>query len=133
MSCGEVSELSLRTIADSFDHLIGATEQRKRYDKAECLSGFQIDDQIDLSDLLNWKISWLLPLENPPSAPGSLEKRTSWSVPRFFRITDRGSVAIVVALMSENFGLVFDLFGVRISGGNDHKDILCWRLCVHGR
>jgi hypothetical protein len=47
-----------------FDHLIGAAKQRKRYGNAEGLGGFQIDDQIDLSDLLNRKISRLLPLEN---------------------------------------------------------------------
>jgi len=43
--------------------LVSAAKQRKRYGKVECLGGFQIDDQIDLSDLLNWKISRLLPLE----------------------------------------------------------------------
>ena len=52
-------------ILSLFDHLVGAAKQRKRYGKAECFSGFQIDDQIDLSDLLNWKISRLFPLENP--------------------------------------------------------------------
>jgi hypothetical protein len=48
-----------------FDNLIGAAKQRKRYGKAECLSGLQTDDEIDPSDLLNWKISRLLPFENP--------------------------------------------------------------------
>jgi hypothetical protein len=45
--------------------LVSAAEQRKRYGKAEGLGGFQIDDQIDLGDLLNWKISQLLPLKDP--------------------------------------------------------------------
>src|SRR5262249_47579006 len=49
----------------SFDHLVGAAKQRKRYGKAEGLGGFQIDDQLDLGGLLNWKIGRLLPLDNP--------------------------------------------------------------------
>jgi hypothetical protein len=48
----------------SFDHLVGASEQRKRHSKAEALGGFQIDDQLDLGGLLNWKIGWLFTLEN---------------------------------------------------------------------
>jgi hypothetical protein len=48
-----------------FDHLVGAAKHRKRYGKAEGLGGFQIDDQLDLGGLLNWKIGRLLPLENP--------------------------------------------------------------------
>src|ERR1700720_2893581 len=48
-----------------FDHLVSAAKQGKRYGKAECLSGYQIDDQVFFSDLFTWKISRLLPLENP--------------------------------------------------------------------
>jgi hypothetical protein len=47
-----------------FDHQVGAPKQRKRYGKAERLGGFQIDDQLDLGGLLNWKIAWLFTLEN---------------------------------------------------------------------
>jgi hypothetical protein len=45
-----------------FDHQIGAAKQRKRYRKAEGLCGFQVNDQLDLGGLLNWKIGWLFPL-----------------------------------------------------------------------
>jgi hypothetical protein len=48
-----------------FDHLVGAAKHRNRHGKAECFSRFQVDDEVDLSDLLNWKINRLLPLENP--------------------------------------------------------------------
>ncbi len=59
-------------------------------------------------------------------AAGSLEKRTSWAVPRFFGITQRVPVAVVVALTSENFGLVMlDFFNVDSCSGNDRSDILC--------
>ena len=37
---------------------------------------------------------------------GSLEKKTSWAVPRFLRITQRVPVAVVVALTGEHFGFV---------------------------
>src|SRR5215813_10606127 len=47
-----------------FDNQVSAAKQRKRYGKAEGLGGFQIDDQLDLGGLLNWKIGRLLPLEN---------------------------------------------------------------------
>jgi hypothetical protein len=43
-----------------FDHLVGAAKQRERYVKAKGLGRFQIDDQLDLGSLLNWKISRLL-------------------------------------------------------------------------
>src|SRR5262249_16709757 len=49
----------------SFDHLVGAAKQRKRYGKAEGLGGFQIDYQLDLGAVLNWKIGRLPPFENP--------------------------------------------------------------------
>ena len=58
------ADLCAAAFLSLFDNLIGAAKQRKCYGKAECLSGFQIDDQINLSDLLNRKISRLLPLEN---------------------------------------------------------------------
>ena len=48
-----------------FDHVVGATKQRKRYIEAEALGGFQINDQFDLGGLLNWKVGRLFPLENP--------------------------------------------------------------------
>ena len=50
-----------------FDHKVGAAKRRKRYGKAEGLGGFQIDDQLDLGGLLNWKIGWLFTIENAGS------------------------------------------------------------------
>src|SRR5690242_21126536 len=51
----------------SFDHQVGAAKQRQRDGKAEGLGRLQIDDQLDLGGLLNWKIGRLFPLENPAS------------------------------------------------------------------
>ena len=62
---------------------------------------------------------------------GSLKKRTSWAVPRFFGITQRIPITVVVAL-TEDFGLVMlDFFSVR--SGNDPRDIVCWRCFFRDR
>jgi hypothetical protein len=47
-----------------FDHLVGAAK-RNRHGKAEYFSRFQVGDEVDVSDLLNWKINRLPSLENP--------------------------------------------------------------------
>ena len=49
----------------SFDHLVGAGEQRLRHCQAKCFRGLQVDEQLELGRLLNWQIGWLLTLEDP--------------------------------------------------------------------
>ena len=46
--------------ASSFDHLVGAGEQRGRDARVESLSGFEVDDQLELARRLNRKIARLL-------------------------------------------------------------------------
>src|SRR5262249_54096 len=48
----------------SFDHLICARYQRLWHIDTERFRGFLVDDQLDLSGLLNRKIGRFLPLEN---------------------------------------------------------------------
>src|SRR5262249_4373701 len=54
-----------RTLAPLFAHLVGARNQRLWHTDPERPGGFLIDDQLDLTGLLNGKIGRLLPLENP--------------------------------------------------------------------
>src|ERR1700750_2151466 len=50
---------SLR-LAHSFDHLVGAGEQRDRKGETERLRSFEIDDHLDLAGLLDRKVARLV-------------------------------------------------------------------------
>src|SRR6266568_5510317 len=50
--------------AASLDHLVRAQKQRLRDCEAECPGGLQVDDNIELSGLLDREIAWLRALEN---------------------------------------------------------------------
>jgi hypothetical protein len=53
------------TRAASFDHLIGAGEQRSRHFEAKRLRGLQVDDHFELRRLLNGKIRRISALQGP--------------------------------------------------------------------
>src|SRR6516162_7839338 len=54
----------MRRKTSLFDHLVGGGEQRLRHGEPECLRGFEIDDQLKFSGLLNWQFTGLLAPEN---------------------------------------------------------------------
>jgi hypothetical protein len=39
---------------ESFDHLVGTTEERHRDGQTECLRCLEVDDQLDFCGLLDW-------------------------------------------------------------------------------
>src|SRR5262245_44847184 len=64
-NCLRVSFIAVTsTRASSLDHLVGASEQRQRNVKAECLCGLHVDDEFDLDCLLDWHLRRLLAFEN---------------------------------------------------------------------
>jgi len=48
----------------SFDHLVGAGEQRRRHPEIERLCSDQVDDQFELRGLLDRQIARLRPAQN---------------------------------------------------------------------
>src|SRR5881392_2854573 len=50
----------------SFDHLVGATRQRKRDSDADSPGGLEVEDQLDFRGLHDREVSGLLAFENAP-------------------------------------------------------------------
>src|SRR4051794_32826789 len=70
-------------LAHSFDHLVGAQQERCRHLNAERLGGLEIDRQLGLCGLLDWQVRRLVTLENAAGVDAS----------EAIRIRDAGSVA----------------------------------------
>src|SRR5260370_29889424 len=69
-----------------FDHLIGRREEGRRHGEAKGLGGPEIDDELEVSRLLNRKIGRLCSFENLPAIDTNLtidrgEQRTQTSKP----------------------------------------------------
>src|ERR1700731_1209704 len=62
-----VSKVPGTEVTASFDHLVGAGEQRRWHSQAECLGGLEIYHQFKLCGLLNRQVGWPLTLENSSS------------------------------------------------------------------
>src|SRR5262245_38637160 len=51
----------------SFDHLVGASENRRRHGEAEGLGGLRVGKQLNFGDLLDGQVGRLLALEDAAS------------------------------------------------------------------
>src|SRR5258706_15806464 len=49
----------------SFDHFVGAGEQRRRHVEAERPGGFEIEHKVEPGRLSDRQVCWLFALENP--------------------------------------------------------------------
>src|SRR5262245_15246931 len=61
----EEPALSKSQQAALFDDLVGAAEQWQWHGNAECLSGVEVQEQLDFGGLLHRQIAGLLALEHP--------------------------------------------------------------------
>jgi hypothetical protein len=53
-----------RTLVSSFDHLVGASEERGRHGQAQRLGGLEIDYQLELGWLLDGQVRGLSPFDD---------------------------------------------------------------------
>src|SRR5262245_14129233 len=56
----------------SFDHLVGASEQRERKGEAEALRGIHVDGQLNFCGLLHWQVGRPFALKNATSVDSRL-------------------------------------------------------------
>src|ERR1035437_4853069 len=61
---------ALQQKAASFDHLVGAADQRQWDGEAERLGGLEVEDQLDFRRLHDRQVGWLLGLEHPAGVGG---------------------------------------------------------------
>jgi hypothetical protein len=87
---------------NSFDHLVGAADQRQRNGKAEGLGSLQVDDQLDFGGLLYRQIGRLLALEDAVDVAGRVPQTRGY---RYAVANDRvllvGTSRIVVGVFAD--------------------------------
>src|SRR5262245_23792167 len=80
----------------SFDHLVGAGEERGRNFKAERLRGFKIDNQLKFSRLQYWQVRWLLAFQNPADVDSGLAHRIGKAGPVAYQAVGHTEITILI-------------------------------------
>src|SRR5262249_23740115 len=76
-----------RTLSTLLDHLVGASDQRRRHCKTECLCSAEVDSKVELCRKFNRKIARLLAFQYP----SDIDAGTAISVRGTSTITDQSS------------------------------------------
>src|SRR5712692_10460121 len=62
-------------LLSSFDHLVGACDERRRNIEAERLGGLEVDDELELGRLLDRQVARFCAFENPTGVDAHDAKR----------------------------------------------------------
>src|SRR5436309_1895431 len=96
MSAKSCREQMQQIVRGLFDHIVGAAEQGERNGEAERLGSFQVDNQLNFRDLLDWQVGRLLARENPAGVDAGLPEGFRKTASVAHQTASRGELAKLI-------------------------------------
>src|SRR5215475_12270652 len=95
-SCREQAQQCARGLAGLLDHVVGSREQRGWHCDAESLGGLKVDNKLIFGRRLDWKVRWLLTLENAIDVTGRLSILIDYVSPKAHQASagDEGTLEV---------------------------------------